>query len=136
MPSTAARPPSVRPPPLFHCSPTIGQPSPPNTSRQPEIRFKDYGSTHFEVGDDGPGVRSDDFAALCRKYYTSKLSRFEDLEDLTSLGFRGEALSSLCAVAVLTVTTASDGETSGLGTRLVYGRDGELVSQEPAPRSV
>lgn len=42
------------------------------------------------------------------KHYTSKLRSFDDLSSVKSLGFRGEALSSLCAVSELTVTTKTE----------------------------
>ena len=48
--------------------------------------------------------------ALTLKYHTSKISDFSDLQFLSSFGFRGEALSSLCALADVSVTTRTAGE--------------------------
>ena len=64
-----------------------------------EVRLKDHGAELIEVADNGRGVAPADHEALTLKYHTSKLATFEDLHDLASFGFRGEALSSLCAVA-------------------------------------
>jgi DNA mismatch repair protein PMS2 len=100
-----------------------------------EVRFKELGAAYFEVIDDGPGIGREDFATLCKKYCTSKIAQFEDLETLSSLGFRGEALSSLCAVGTVTVLT-STALGNGQGTRLVYDAEGNLISEETSPRSV
>ena len=50
--------------------------------------------------DNGGGVSPANYAALTQKYATSKIACFEDLLALSSFGFRGEALSSLCALSV------------------------------------
>eukprot|EP00250_Pteridium_aquilinum_P031931 c44604_g1_i1 orf=183-524(+) len=63
-----------------------------------EIKLKDYGAESFEVADNGCGVSPDNYQALTLKYHTSKISEFADLQSLSSFGFRGEALSSLCAL--------------------------------------
>ena len=53
---------------------------------------------------------------------------------LASFGFRGEALSSLCAIANVTVTTRT--ATQAIGTKLVFDAAGRLTAREPAPREV
>lgn len=61
---------------------------------------------------------------LALKHYTSKLNTYDDLNHLNTFGFRGEALSSLCAVSRFHVITAQDGE-APKGTKLdfdVFGR--------------
>ena len=70
-----------------------------------DIKLHDFGMTSIAVSDNGPGIHSKDHEMLAHKHATSKLASFDDLKMLTSFGFRGEALSSLCAMADLVVTT-------------------------------
>ena len=82
-----------------------------------EVRLKDYGADTIEVADNGSGVAPENHQALTVKYATSKISTFDDLAALGSFGFRGEALSSLCALSQsLTVVTRTEREDAG--TRL------------------
>ena len=64
-----------------------------------EVRLRDHGCDLVEVVDNGSGVREDNFEGLALKHHTSKISDFSDLEvGVSTFGFRGEALSSLCAL--------------------------------------
>ena len=99
-----------------------------------EVRLKEHGSELIEVADNGHGVKPADYQALMLKYHTSKLSSFEELAELSSFGFRGEALSSLCAVAdVSVVTRCADEET---GSKITYDHTGNLLARTLAPRAV
>lgn len=49
--------------------------------------------------DNGEGIKAIDAPVMAVKYYTSKISSHEDLENLTTYGFRGEALGSICCIA-------------------------------------
>lgn len=71
---------------------------------------------------------------LCQRYATSKIREFADVESVQTLGFRGEALSSLCAVAEVTVLTRTSKEP--VGTRLRFDPQGRVTSREQAPRAV
>lgn len=64
----------------------------------PEVRLKEYGSELVEVVDNGYGVEPGDFEAIALKHHTSKIREFSDLPSVSTFGFRGEALSSLCAL--------------------------------------
>lgn len=55
---------------------------------QIEVKLKEFGRNTFEVSDNGAGVTPDNYASLARKHYTSKISSFEDIESVTSFGFR------------------------------------------------
>lgn len=101
---------------------------------QVEVRLREYGSLSVEVVDNGPGIAPHNFQGLCAKYHTSKIEGFGDLESLTSFGFRGEALSSLCSLATLAVVTRTAAQETG--TRLEYDGHGALAKQAPAPRGV
>ncbi|RUS22609.1 mismatch repair endonuclease PMS2 [Endogone sp. FLAS-F59071] len=98
-----------------------------------EVRFKEYGLESVEVIDNGTGVEPHNYEVLALKHYTSKLNSFEDLAGVASFGFRGEALSSLCALSKLTVTTRTKNQAS-VGVRLEYDFSGRLTSKSPTPR--
>lgn len=93
-----------------------------------------HGSVSLEVADNGSGVTDDCRASLALKHWTSKLRSFSDLASVASFGFRGEALSSLCALGDLAVTTRCEGEPTA--TALTYNNEGVLVQQRPASRTV
>ncbi|KAI0444773.1 hypothetical protein F4803DRAFT_510451 [Xylaria telfairii] len=107
-----------------------------------EVRFKNQGLDAIEVQDNGSGISKENYDTLALKHYTSKLSTYSDLESLETFGFRGEALSSLCALSKFSVTTclASDApkgsrlefETSGRlhGTNVVAAQKGTTVLVE------
>eukprot|EP00887_Chlorella_sp_A99_P005158 scaffold40.g5158.t1 len=99
-----------------------------------EVKLKEYGSELLEVADNGHGVAPGSYSALTAKYHTSKLADFADLQEVATFGFRGEALSSLCAVADVSVVTRTAEQE--VGVRLSYDHMGRLVGQAPAARSV
>ncbi|KAF3904877.1 hypothetical protein ABW20_dc0106830 [Dactylellina cionopaga] len=92
-----------------------------------EIRFKNHGLDLIEVSDNGDGITPDNFDKLALKHYTSKLRTYEDLEQVTTYGFRGEALSSLCALSTLSVATAT-ADVAPKGTKLEFHTSGVLKS--------
>jgi DNA mismatch repair protein PMS2 len=64
-------------------------------------------------------------SVAARKHYTSKLSSYDDLSSLQTFGFRGEALSSLCALSRFHVVTARAAD-EPKGTKLEFEASGEL----------
>lgn len=94
-----------------------------------EVTFGEYGTKFLEVTDNGCGIDPSDYGALCLKYHTSKLSSFEDLTLVASLGFRGEAMSSLCSVATVVVSTSS-ATTFPRSAQLQYDNVGKLTSKK------
>lgn len=117
-----------------------------STHSLPEVRFKDHGLELIEVIDNGTGIAPADYesvgedptsgirygtvsCALALKHYTSKLDTFDDLSTVSTFGFRGEALSSLCALSDgVTVVTATASE-APMGTILEIDRSGKLKNR-------
>ena len=60
---------------------------------------------NFEIQDNGSGIMEEDLTLLCTRYATSKIQSFDDLTNLYTFGFRGEALSAISIAAKVTVIT-------------------------------
>lgn len=91
----------------------------------PDVRFKNQGLDSIEVQDNGSGISPDNYESVALKHCTSKLSTYSDLTTLETFGFRGEALSSLCALSQFTVTTCRQSE-APKGTKLEFETSGKL----------
>nr|XP_055201317.1 PMS1 protein homolog 1 isoform X5 [Nyctereutes procyonoides] len=91
---------------------------------------ENYGFDKIEIRDNGEGIKAIDAPVMAVKYYTSKINSHEDLENLTTYGFRGEALGSICCVAevLITTRTASD----NFSTQYVLDGSGHIISQKPS----
>ncbi|XUW99628.1 MAG: DNA mismatch repair endonuclease MutL [Dehalogenimonas sp.] len=88
-----------------------------------DIEIKGGGAGLIKVSDDGCGIPADELPLAFTRHATSKLSSFDDLSSLETLGFRGEALGSIAAVAEVEVTTAVNGSPSGRMMTLREGRE-------------
>ncbi|KAK2502944.1 hypothetical protein MC885_020589 [Smutsia gigantea] len=97
-----------------------------------DVRLKDYGVDLIEVSDNGSGVEEANFEGLTLKHHTSKIQDFADLTQVETFGFRGEALSSLCALSDVTISTCHT--SAKVGTRLVFDHNGKIVQKTPHPR--
>lgn len=118
-----------------------------------EIKLKEFGETSIEVSDNGNGVAESNFQGLSEyprngqgavfrilyfcpllaaKYHTSKLREFEDLETVSTFGFRGEALSSLCSVSQMTIITKH--VTADCATKLEIDNDGVITKKSAVAR--
>ncbi|XP_013839791.2 PMS1 protein homolog 1 isoform X1 [Sus scrofa] len=95
-----------------------------------DVKLENYGFDKIEVRDNGEGIKAVDAPVMAVKYYTSKINSHEDLENLTTYGFRGEALGSICCVAevLITTRTASD----NFSTQYVLDGSGHIISQKPS----
>ena len=73
------------------------------------IELKDSGISQIIVSDNGIGVNKEDIPLMCKRHATSKISNNIDLVNITTLGFRGEALASISAVSKVKITSSVDG---------------------------
>ena len=71
------------------------------------IEVWDGGYTRIQVGDDGCGIAADELPLALYRHATSKIGSTEDLQQLSSLGFRGEALAAIAAVADVSIVSAT-----------------------------
>lgn len=92
------------------------------------IILKDAGRTLIQVVDNGCGMTPTDARMAFERHATSKISSATDLFSLHTMGFRGEALPSIAAVAQVDLRTMQKGET--VGTRLIIN-ESKFESQEP-----
>ncbi len=97
------------------------------------IEFWRGGKKEIIVKDDGIGMSREDAILAFKRHATSKIRSEEDLEKITTLGFRGEALPSIAAVAKVEMVTRSEEDI--VGTRIVIeGGEVKKVESVSAPR--
>ena len=92
-----------------------------------DIYIKEAGRTSIRIIDNGKGMSADDAVMAFQPHATSKIADVNDLFSLSTMGFRGEALASISAVAFVEVRTKREEDT--LGTRVEYTA-ADLVCQE------
>ena len=91
------------------------------------VEIKNGGTTYMRVTDDGCGISFEDVPKAFLRHATSKISDKADLDNILTLGFRGEALASVAAVSSVEVMTKPKGETYGT----LYNIEGSVeVSHE------
>ncbi|KAI5952884.1 PMS1 [Candida jiufengensis] len=93
------------------------------------ISFVNYGIDTISVSDNGKGINKEDFETVCLRNHTSKINEFEDLSTLTTLGFRGEALNSICALSNKITITTQTLETYPRNYTLNYDQLGKLIEE-------
>jgi len=101
-------------------------------STQISIEVRGGGTSMIRVIDNGIGIPTDEVEVAFKRHATSKLERLKDLDKIESLGFRGEALPSITAVAQVEVITCTAGETTGT---LIELDNGEVTGKENRSRS-
>lgn len=95
---------------------------------QIDVKVSAAGLQKIQVSDNGVGIDPDDVATAFLRHATSKILTTRDLFNVHSLGFRGEALASIAAVADVTLTTATD---SGIGAK-IHVKGGKVEDQTTA----
>lgn len=93
-------------------------------ARHITVEIKNGGTTYMRVTDDGCGMSFDDVPKAFLRHATSKISSKEDLDNILTLGFRGEALASVAAVSHVEVMTKQKDETYGT----LYNIEGSVES--------
>jgi len=93
-----------------------------------QVIVRDAGRTLLQVIDDGIGMSETDARLAFERHATSKIREAQDLFSLRTMGFRGEALASICAVAQVEMTTRRKEDETGTLLE-IHGSD--VVRQEP-----
>ena len=91
------------------------------------IELGDGGKSFIKITDDGSGIDPDDLPLAFQKHATSKIHEAKDLENIATLGFRGEALASIASVSrSVEVKTKTRGSLSGTYLRMEGGKMAEI----------
>ena len=91
------------------------------------VEIKNGGISYIRITDDGKGIARDDVEIAFERHATSKIRSAEDLQDVKSMGFRGEALASIASIA--NVELISKTEDQMTGTKIVV-EGGEILNIE------
>ena len=91
------------------------------------VEIKNGGISYIRITDNGKGIMPDDMEIAFERHATSKIRQAKDLETVKSMGFRGEALASIAAIA--RVELVSKTESSDIGRKVVV-EGGKVISNE------
>ena len=94
------------------------------------VEIRKGGISYIKIIDNGKGFKSDDIELAFERHATSKIRKEEDLQSITSMGFRGEALASVAAISKITLTTKNENEEIGIKVRV---ENGEIKSKQEVP---
>jgi DNA mismatch repair protein MutL len=98
-------------------------------ARRIEVELEQGGTGLIRVSDDGIGIDAADMALALARHATSKIASLKDLENVATLGFRGEALPSIASVSRLSLTSRT---AQAAHAWVVDARDGEISAPAPA----
>ena len=101
-------------------------------SSQIAVEVNGGGVSLIRVSDNGVGIPSAELELVCQRYATSKITTLADLEAISSLGFRGEALPSITAVAEVDIISGAAGESAASYLNL---KEGIVVKRGSRARS-
>lgn len=97
-----------------------------------EVRIKDGGFSHLVIQDDGCGMDEADMMLSYKRYATSKLKDVHDLEEISTFGFRGEALPSIASISRMSIISRTKSDAHGTK---VFLQAGTLVESGKAGAS-
>ena len=97
---------------------------------QIEVTFKEGGMEYLQVSDNGIGMSRDDLKNAFQRHSTSKIFKEDDLLNISTFGFRGEALPSIASVSTV-IARSNDGHESNE----IILNNGKIESIGPAPRN-
>ena len=98
-------------------------------ARRIEVELERGGCGLIRVSDDGVGIDASDIALALARHATSKIASLKDLENVATLGFRGEALPSIASVSRLSLASRT---AEAAHAWVVDARDGEISAPAPA----
>jgi len=96
------------------------------------LEIKGAGKELIRIADNGCGILKEEVPLALQKHSTSKIQSLEDLQTLTTFGFRGEALPCIASISKMELITRSKEENSGSQTTLIGGK---IVAQKECGRS-
>ncbi len=96
---------------------------------QIEVILQKAGRERISVSDNGSGMSPEDALLCLERHATSKIRSFDDLMNVSSMGFRGEALPSIASISYLTLTTRTPAEATAFSVRV---EGGNKTSEGPA----
>ncbi|MBN2178179.1 MAG: DNA mismatch repair endonuclease MutL [Deltaproteobacteria bacterium] len=91
------------------------------------VELEDGGKTLIKIVDNGAGIHKDDVSLAFERHATSKIYTFEDITDLDSFGFRGEAIASIAAISKVEMLTRKEDSLSGTRVHVQGGVIKEVV---------
>lgn len=94
-----------------------------------DIEITGGGQEYILVQDNGSGIPADEIPLALTRHATSKISGINDLQNISSFGFRGEALASIASVSHFHLTSIASGEDQGTQAEVLHGR---IVDTRPA----
>jgi len=97
------------------------------------VELEEGGTRSVVVRDDGEGMDVDDLRLCVERYATSKIAQISDLAEIATLGFRGEALASIAAVARVRIVTRPREDQEAHDLHVVAGRAAALLPAARAP---
>jgi DNA mismatch repair protein MutL len=92
------------------------------------VTIKDSGKSFIQIADDGSGMSASDLEIVFERHSTSKIRTYDDLERIRTLGFRGEALASIAAVAQVDIASRTPDADVGIRLKVDGGN-----KQKPEP---
>jgi len=99
-----------------------------------EAFLEDGGLKKISLRDDGCGIEESEILLCAERHTTSKLRAFSDLEKMATYGFRGEALSSICAIAEVTITSRPEKNKTANQAKWLHGEVQLPLEKVAAPK--